>query len=213
MRTERYQGLLPVERLAQTACTIIGVGAIGRQVALQLAAMGIGTVQLVDFDRVETTNLGTQAYLEDDIGLTKVKATSDLMFRLNAGLSIENIPKRFGRSMEAKPVVFCCVDSITARQHIWKAVQDQASVFIDGRMAAEVLRVLTVSNGDSRERYPETLFTQGDAYEAACTARSTVYCANLAAGIMVSQFTKWLRGFPTDFEVGLNLLSMELDVQ
>jgi molybdopterin/thiamine biosynthesis adenylyltransferase len=42
---------------AACRATVVGVGAIGRQVALQLAAMGICWLQLVDFDIVEPANL------------------------------------------------------------------------------------------------------------------------------------------------------------
>jgi len=54
---------VPSERLAQLLVTVIGVGAIGRQVALQLAAIGVRQLQLVDFDRVDNTNITTQGYL------------------------------------------------------------------------------------------------------------------------------------------------------
>lgn len=75
-----------------------------------------------------------------------------------------------------------------------------------------MLRVFTVKDSISRERYPKTLFAQEDAYREACTARATIYCANVAAGIMVGQFAKWLRDLPTDFEVNVNLLGMEATV-
>ena len=51
-RYSRQQDIVPSERIATCKATIVGVGAIGRQVALQLAAMGISWLQLVDFDSV-----------------------------------------------------------------------------------------------------------------------------------------------------------------
>ncbi|MBE3097256.1 MAG: ThiF family adenylyltransferase [Planctomycetes bacterium] len=47
---------MPAERLAECRATVVGVGAIGRQVALQLAAIEIPWLQLVDFDTVEESN-------------------------------------------------------------------------------------------------------------------------------------------------------------
>ena len=44
---------MPRDRLADIKATVIGVGAIGRQVALQLAAIGVPRFQLVDFDVVD----------------------------------------------------------------------------------------------------------------------------------------------------------------
>jgi sulfur carrier protein ThiS adenylyltransferase len=49
-RFARQRELVPLERLAGIQATVIGVGAIGRQVALQLAAIGVPRLQLVDFD-------------------------------------------------------------------------------------------------------------------------------------------------------------------
>ncbi len=67
-------------------------------------------------------------------------------------------------------------------------------------------------NGDPQghEHYASTLFNQGQAYAGSCTAKSTVYTASIAAGQMLAQFTKCLRGLPLDRDLTLNLLSAEL---
>jgi len=49
-RYSRQRDIVPAERIADCKATVIGVGAIGRQVALQLAAMGIPWLQIIDFD-------------------------------------------------------------------------------------------------------------------------------------------------------------------
>jgi sulfur carrier protein ThiS adenylyltransferase len=107
-------------------------------------------------------------------------------------------------------VLFCCVDAIVTRRHIWEVVKDRVRLFIDGRMAAEVLRVLTASDGASRRHYPTTLFAPEEAFAGSCTGRSTIYTASIAAGLMVEQLARWLRGLPTDPDLTLNLLSAEL---
>jgi hypothetical protein len=71
----RQQDLVPTQRLADLTATVIGVGAIGRQVALQLAAIGVRRLQLVDFDTVDRTNVTAQGYLVEDVGSPKVQAT------------------------------------------------------------------------------------------------------------------------------------------
>jgi molybdopterin-synthase adenylyltransferase len=63
----RQQELVPRERLADMTVTVIGVGAIGRQVACQLAAIGVPQLQLIDFDVVDHTNVTTQGYAQADI--------------------------------------------------------------------------------------------------------------------------------------------------
>ena len=211
-RYSRQRGIVPPERIASCRATVIGVGAIGRQVALQLTAMGIAWLQLIDFDRVEPSNLASQGYLEADLGKPKVSATARLCKEINAGAEIMPIPDRFRRHMEIGNTLFCCVDSIDVRRHIWQALESRASFFVDGRMSAEVMRIITTYNAESRQNYPCTLFRSTEAFVGACTAKSTIYCANVAAGLMIAQFTKYLRGLPIETDLQLNLLASEISV-
>jgi sulfur carrier protein ThiS adenylyltransferase len=190
--------------------TIVGVGAIGRQVALQLAAMGIRWLQLVDYDIVEESNLASQGYLEEDLGRMKVEATADLCRKINCNLEVRAVVDRFKRSMEVGNAVFVCVDRIDTRRLIWEAVKSKVDFFADGRMAAEVLRILVASDAASRKHYPTTLFAAAEAYQGSCTAKTTIYCANIAAGLMLAQFAKFLRRLPVEPDVMTNLLSFEM---
>ena len=212
-RYTRQQQIIPADKLATVRATLIGVGAIGRQVALQLAAIGVPWFRLIDFDTVEEVNLAPQGYHEEDLGVAKVTATATLCRKINSTVEVVEENGRFRRSLEQiGNVVFCCVDKINTRRLIWEAVKDKADFWIDGRMSAEVLRVLTACDSASRKHYPVTLFAQEEAFVGACTARSTIYCSNIAAGLMVSQLAKWLRGLPIEPDVTLNLLASELTV-
>ncbi len=218
-RDQRHHGLLPVDKLAATWATVIGVGAIGRQVALQLAALGVGHMTLIDPQPAEAANLAPQAFFELDLHQLKVEATAQTCRQLNHQVKIDTLPRRFGRTTAVGDVVFACVDSIDTRRLIYHAVRDRARLLIDGRMAAEVVRVLAVplAGGDSGTTpggggggYEATLFAAADAYPQPCTARSTVYAANIAAALMLHQFTRWLRGLATEPDQTLNLLAAEL---
>ena len=211
-RYSRQRDIVPAERLAACKATVIGVGAIGRQVALQLAAMGISWLQLIDFDLVEESNLASQGYLEEDLSKPKVVATAELCRRINSGLEIQQVNDRFRRSMEIGNAVFCCVDSISIRQLIWESVKDTVAFFCDGRMSAEVLRVLVACDAASRQHYPNTLFAAQEAYTGSCTAKTTIYCANIAAGLMIAQFAKYLRNLPVEADIQVNLLASEMSV-
>ena len=48
----RQADIIPRDRLCDYTITVIGTGAIGRQVALQLTAIGASKIQLIDFDTV-----------------------------------------------------------------------------------------------------------------------------------------------------------------
>ena len=208
----RQRDLVPRDRLAGVTTTVIGVGAIGRQVALQAAAIGVPRLQLVDFDHVDITNVTTQGYCANDVGMTKVLATQTAIRQLDPAIEVEVVEDRYRPRMAIGQVVFCCVDSITARGAIWRSAGSKCRFWADGRMLAEVIRVLAVAEGVGREHYPTTLFAQTEAEPGRCTARSTIYAASIAAGMMIHQFTRWLRGIPVDRDTSLNLLAGEWSV-
>ncbi len=208
-RHSRQRDIVPPEKLASVRATVIGVGAVGRQVAIQLTAMGADRLQLIDFDVVEPANLATQAFFESDLGRPKVWATAELCHRLNPRVEIESVQTRFRSSVSVGNVVFCCVDSIQARSSIWRTLETKADLFLDARMNAEVLRVLTAGDPQGRRHYPTTLFASSEAHAGACTAKSTIFCANIAAGLMLEQFARWLRGLSLDADLSFNLLAAE----
>jgi molybdopterin-synthase adenylyltransferase len=211
-RFARQQELVPAERLSELLITVIGVGAIGRQVALQLAALGAHRIQLVDFDRVDVTNVTTQGYLATDIGQSKVTATAQAIERLDPSICVKLVEDRYRPKLEIGDSVFCCVDSIDARAAIWRTAGRRAEFWADGRMLAETIRVLVATGEHGRAHYPTTLFAASEAVPGRCTARSTIYTANIAAGLMIHQFVRWLRRQPVDPDSSLNLLAGELIV-
>src|SRR6185295_9645563 len=105
-RFTRQADLVPFERLSSTRVTVIGAGAIGRQVALQLAAIGTPSIQLIDFDTVDATNVTTQGYRARDIGQDKVLAAAAAIRELDPTITVETITDRFRPRMEVAPVVF-----------------------------------------------------------------------------------------------------------
>jgi len=213
-RYSRQHDVVPPEAIARCRATVIGVGAIGRQVALQLTALGIPWLQLIDHDIVEAGNLACQGYFEDDLRSNKVNATAEFCQRLNRGLHVQISPIRYRRStdLDGSNVLFCCVDSIETRRLIWEATGSRVQFFSDGRMSAEAMRILTACNAAGKAHYPSTLFSSAEAFRGSCTAKSTIFTANIAAGLMLAQFTRWLRRLPTDHDVQLNLLASEISV-
>jgi hypothetical protein len=219
-RDVRQRELVPPEKLANVHALVIGVGAIGRQVALQLAATGVPVMTLVDPDAVAVENLAPQGYWPQDLGLAKVEATGRLCRCIYPEITVTGEVGRFRRSsareldslrVPGRQVAsFCCVDSIAARKLIWESARGSIQFFVDGRMSAEVIRVLASGRPAGDDYYASTLFGAEQAYVGSCTAKSTFYTASIAAGLMVGQFARWLRQLPTDRDLTLNLLSAEL---
>ena len=207
-RLIRQRELVPEEKLNETSVSIIGVGAIGRQVAIQLACMGVRRLQLIDFDTVDETNVTTQGYLFRQIGQPKVEALRESIHEIDNKISVEPIHDRFRSKYTISEALFCCVDSISARAAIWRSIQKRIQFWTDGRMLGETIRILTASIAN-QTHYPQTLFPPAEAQSGLCTNRSTIYAAAVAGGLMVHQFTRWLRGRPLDEDWVFNLLASE----
>ncbi|MFN2226740.1 MAG: ThiF family adenylyltransferase, partial [Anaerolineae bacterium] len=67
-----YRGQDALERLARARLVICGAGAVGSNLVDNLARQGYRRLTVVDFDRVEAHNVGTQTYAESDVGAFKV---------------------------------------------------------------------------------------------------------------------------------------------
>ena len=212
-RFQRQQDLVPLDRLQSLTTTVIGVGAIGRQVALQLAALGASQIQLIDFDRVESTNITTQGYLQRDLGHLKVEATAAHIHEIDSSITVTPIADRWRPENSTGEAVFCCVDTISARAAIWRSIQHCCQFWADARMLGETLRVLSTYDQETRQHYATQLFPQSEAQSGTCTSRSTLYAASIAAGLVIQQFTRWLRGVTCDSTLTFNLLASELSVQ
>jgi len=204
-RHARQDGLAPYAVLQRTACTVVGCGAVGRQVMLQLASLGPATVTVFDRDDVEEVNFGVQMYGPNDIGRKKVDVTAADCQRMNPDVEYRVWPHHFDRAQGAATqgaYVFSCVDNMDARRLIFdQAVANEATWFGDCRVLGEDARVITFKlTPESIARYRATLFAQAEQMAGRCTEKLTVYMATYAASVVVSKFAQQIRGMDRPFE-------------
>ena len=88
-----YRGAEALERLAHLRLTLCGAGAVGSNLTHHLARQGFRQLTVIDFDRVESHNIGTQTYAEADVGAFKVEALQAEIFRID-GLELAAIRQR-----------------------------------------------------------------------------------------------------------------------
>ena len=88
-------GKLGQEKLKQGKVVIAGAGGLGGTVALYLAAAGVGTIRMIDYDKVEYSNLNRQVLnWQEDVGRTKVISVTEKLKKLNSELNIEAVEER-----------------------------------------------------------------------------------------------------------------------
>lgn len=82
------------EKLRSANVAIVGLGGLGSPAALYLAAAGIGTLTLVDFDTVDTSNLQRQiVHRNSSVGQLKVESARTTLLELNPGLVIHTVSR------------------------------------------------------------------------------------------------------------------------
>jgi adenylyltransferase/sulfurtransferase len=108
-------------KLRRSTVAVIGAGGIGSPAIQYLAAAGVGTLLLIDDDRVDLSNLQRQTvFSEDDIGRTKVAAAAGAVVRLNPNVIVvvrsEQINARNARGLLAgADVILDGTDSFATR--------------------------------------------------------------------------------------------------
>ena len=75
-------------KLKLSAVAIAGLGGLGSNVAIALARAGIGHLHLVDFDKVDISNLNRQQYSIKHIGLYKTEALKSIINEINPYIEI-----------------------------------------------------------------------------------------------------------------------------
>ncbi len=130
------------DRLAEATAIILGVGALGNEVAQCLALAGTGTLILCDPDRVERSNLSrAPLYRERDVGRLKVEAAADALADLAPTVQVKARPHRLETGvglaeLRDAAVVLGCLDSRAARLELAGRCGLVRAPWIDGATGA-----------------------------------------------------------------------------
>jgi len=135
------------ERLQASRALIVGLGGLGSPVAMYLAAAGVGTLVLVDFDRVDLTNLQRQIiHTTASIGRLKVESAKATLSALNPETDLLTIDhplegEALEREVALADVVIDGTDNFTTRFAINAACHAQGTPLVSGaaiRMEGQV---------------------------------------------------------------------------
>ncbi len=110
--------------LKESSVCVVGAGGLGGYVLQSLAAIGIGTIKIIEFDVVSLSNLNRQIlYKHSDIGKSKGESAQKLLSQLNNQIDIiwESRMLTMDNSLElfeGFDVVVDCTDNFSARHTI-----------------------------------------------------------------------------------------------
>lgn len=77
------------KKISSATVGICGLGGLGSNIAIALARLGIGKLVLIDFDKVDITNLHRQQYKATQIGMYKTEAIRENLMEINPYLETE----------------------------------------------------------------------------------------------------------------------------
>lgn len=102
------------QQLQEAHILIMGVGGLGSPAAMYLAAAGVGTLTLVDFDTVDNSNLQRQiVHNTSSVGSSKVSSAENTLLKINPETTIHCIDKKLTLD-ELKPLlkdISCVIDA------------------------------------------------------------------------------------------------------
>jgi len=201
-----YRGKETISRLGEARLVVCGAGSLGSNLVTQICRQGFKKICVVDRDRVEESNLGTQVYSLDDIGALKAEVLRNLIYR-EVGEEIKAISKELNDKTAAKFLSDCDL------------VVDAFDNSISRRLVTDFCKSKGVPclhigvNGDYGElRWNDRYIVPSDAGDDVCDyplARNLVLLVTAIAAEALIRFI--LDGSMENYSVTLRDLSVNFD--
>ncbi len=114
-------GVIGQEKINQSKIAIIGCGGLGSTAAVYLAASGIGHIHLIDYDKIDLSNLHRQVfYRRDQVGKSKAKMLATYIEQISPYVKVsfteDPITKsNIGEQLKAFSLILDCTDSLATK--------------------------------------------------------------------------------------------------
>lgn len=141
---ERYNRQLRItgwdqEKLMKATVMIVGVGAIGCEVAKNLSLMGVGRLILVDNDVIELSNLSRQMlFTDEDIGKPKAIVAAEKLKRMNPSIKVdayfEDVRRLDQSIFQETKVIVSCLDNWPVRRWVNSLAIELSKTLVDTSM-------------------------------------------------------------------------------
>lgn len=198
---ERH-GAARQEKFSRGRVAICGLGGLGSRVAELLTRAGVGYIRLIDFDRLEATNLNRQWYFMEQLGRYKAEALADNLRRITpyAELDVHTVritEDNLASLLADVDVIVEAFDNATCKAMLVNGVREQfprchlvAASGMAGFASANAMRVRRLSEnfylcGDGR-----SAADAGDGLYGArvniCSAQEALVVLQLLAGESVN---------------------------
>ena len=143
------------EKIKKARVVIAGTGGLGSPIALYLTAAGVGTLRIIDNDKVELSNLNRQIlHWDKDVSKSKTASAYDKLTKLNKNVNLETVHITIDDSNAAQltegfDVIVDAMDNLSTRFLLNKAAVKHKVPFIHGAVSGMEGRAMTVIPGKS----------------------------------------------------------------
>jgi len=143
------------EKLKRAKVFIAGAGGLGSPVSIYLTAVGVGTIRVVDHQRVELSNLNRQVlHWDEDIGKRKIDSALEKLGRLNQSVKLEATEETITEANVSQLVadydlIVDAMDNLPARYILNKAALERNIPFFHGAVYGFEGRAMTIIPGQT----------------------------------------------------------------
>ena len=194
-----FRGDNIVDRLASVRVTVCGAGALGSNLTESLARQGFQNLRVIDHDRVEEHNVGTQTYGLCDVGAFKVEVLRSHLFRIAEveidARRVELSERTVRKCLRESDVVIDAFDNSTSRALVQKHCREQGTECLHIGLSAGYGEVVWNDN------YLVPADVDGDVCDYPLARNVVTLTVSVAAEILIRWISEDLR---EDVSVTLN---------
>ncbi len=203
------------ERLNESRVLIIGLGGLGSPVSVYLASAGVGQLVLVDFDKVDLSNLQRQiVHTTPDIDRLKIESAREHLKTLNPEISIECIGHVLGNDellseAEKADVIVDASDNFKTRFELNSVSVKTKTPLVSGAAIRFEGQVTVFNPGDKTSPCYRCLYNEDVATQETCTANGVIApLLGIIGSIQANETLKLLMGIGETLQGKLLLLDV-----
>ena len=196
----RQSKLVPVEALTTWNFHIFGVGSVGSHVAKLLSKTGFKNLTVYDMDKVESPNIGPQAFDFRHMGKLKTEAMVDIIKEVS-GVEAKGINGKVDDNTiitpEPNTMYLCFFDSFEGRKIVYNKVKDYPVIFVDGRIGRFDMKhfLIELSDEEQKQYYMRTFPTDdNEGSELQCGEKASAFINYLISSLIVTNIINYVSG-------------------
>lgn len=211
------------QKLMTAKVALLGLGGLGSHLLFDLAAVGVHNLTLVEFDKVEISNLNRQIlYTEADIGKSKAHSAKERILQFNSKLNINLVEKQLSSTddvlsiIKGHDIVICVADRPKMEILDWvNRACVQANVpLVTGGLDTQVARYYSIIPGKSgciacwrgslkdKDSFSDMVLQEQRRTQLRGDNAAFVSFVSLLTGVMLAEAVKILTGISSPVALG-----------